>query len=367
MKVIEKTKRALYECRFQLLFILGISVTILLFQLFKTNRQVMNFIADYITSPIKRCGAAICDIVPFSVSEWVIYGLIAAVIIFIVLLIKAIKRSRGNRVLTACKRLLCFGCAVLLFYDGFVYLWGVNYYTDSFQDKSGIYAQAVEQEQLIKVTELFAKGLNAAAEGVVRAENGVYSEPTKEIIAQSKGVFKNIYDEFPFLQGDDVTPKPFVFSELLSLLETTGFFFPWLGESNFNSHSPKAAYPATIAHELAHQRGIASEQEANFVAILACIESEHAAYRYSGYMLGYVYLNNALYSANYSEWERIFSSLSASVRADMTFANEYWAKYETPISQVADAVSDSRLKNYGQELGIKSYGAVTDLLVAYFK
>ena len=47
---------------------------------------------------------------------------------------------------------------------------------------------------------------------------------------------------------------------------------------------------ATVAHELAHQRGIASEQECNFLGVLASTTSGNPAYVYAGWLSGYIYL-----------------------------------------------------------------------------
>ena len=56
----------------------------------------------------------------------------------------------------------------------------------------------------------------------------------------------------------------------MSALDFTGIYCPYTGESNVNVDSPACLLPSTAAHELAHQRSIALEQECNFLAILAC-------------------------------------------------------------------------------------------------
>lgn len=81
----------------------------------------------------------------------------------------------------------------------------------------------------------------------------------------------------------------------MSYLDFSGFYFPFTGEANLNDESPACYLPANICHELAHQQGIATEQECNFVGILAAITAESPAYQYSGYLMGYVHLANALY------------------------------------------------------------------------
>ncbi|MFR6394940.1 MAG: DUF3810 family protein [Oscillospiraceae bacterium] len=46
-------------------------------------------------------------------------------------------------------------CAVLTVYAGFSLLWGVNYYAESFQQQSGVYARESTPEELAQVTEYF--------------------------------------------------------------------------------------------------------------------------------------------------------------------------------------------------------------------
>ena len=47
---------------------------------------------------------------------------------------------------------------------------------------------------------------------------------------------------------------------------------------------------------MAHQRGIAREDEANFIAFLVCMASDDPYIRYSGYLEVYEYVASSLYS-----------------------------------------------------------------------
>lgn len=353
-------RKSLRESRWQLFYLGMVGLWLLLFQLLKGVRPVMNWLARWITGPVKRLGAWLTDWVPTSLSEIGIGLLILLGIAAVVWVI------RGSAKGTLIQRAMGVLCGALTFYGGYVYLWGVNYYTDTFQELSGIYAQPPTVEQLHRTAQLFAEELNAAGAEIQRDEQGLYAEDMARVLADSQGLYNTVTEEFPFLAGPDVQPKPLICSELLSWLNTTGFFCPWLGESNFNNHSPACDRPATIAHELAHQRGIASEQEANFIAVLVSTRSESPAYRYSGWLLGYTYLNNALLQANPALWKEVYSSLSPEVLADLDYIRSYWAAHDTAVGDAADAITDQRLKNYGQELGQRSYGAVVDLLVVYY-
>ena len=79
----------------------------------------------------------------------------------------------------------------------------------------------------------------------------------------------------------------------MSAMNFTGVYFAFTGESNINVDAPACLIPSTIAHELSHQRGIASEQECNFLAVLASTTSGDPVYEYSGWLMGYIHLGNA--------------------------------------------------------------------------
>ena len=134
-----------------------------------------------------------------------------------------------------------------------------------------------------------------------------------------------------------------------------------------NVDSPACLLPSTVAHELAHQRGVASEQECNFLAILASTTCGDPVYAYSGWLLGYIHLNNALYRADRELWREAWNRLPETVRADLAANSAYWAPYQEQVtSQAAQQVYDSFLKSYGEEQGIQSYGTVVDLLVVWY-
>ena len=203
---------------------------------------------------------------------------------------------------------------------------------------------------------------------VPRDEDGCFAAPRGEIFERSTEVYAALYDEFPFLRlaGGERRPKAFRCSDALSAIGFTGFFFPFTGEANLNVDSPAAWLPSTICHELAHLRGVASEQECNFIAILAATRSDDPAYRYSGWLLGYIYLANALYRYAPDRWQAIRETLTESVVADIRANNAYWAQFEGPVSTAWDRVYDSFLKGYGDADGVQSYGTVVDLLLAYY-
>ena len=70
-----------------------------------------------------------------------------------------------------------------------------------------------------------------------------------------------------------------------------------------NVDCPACLIPETIAHEMAHQRMVASELEANFVGIAACVTCGDTVFQYSGYLAGLIQLCNALYPVAPDLWD----------------------------------------------------------------
>ena len=68
-------------------------------------------------------------------------------------------------------------------------------------------------------------------------------------------------------------------------------------EANYNNIMNITNKPFTMCHELAHTHGYIYEDEANIIGYLACISSDDAFFRYSGYLGLLNYVNNDYYKA----------------------------------------------------------------------
>ena len=338
------------------------------FWLCRGQRAWMNALAEQVTTPLRRAIGRLCYRVDFSVAELLCILLAAAAAGYLVWSVIAVVRAKGRRGHRAYSAVLGALCGAVTIYAGFCLLWGVDYYTDSFQDKSGIYAQPVAREDLLAVTEYFADRLAETADLVARDEKGLFAVPRGEILAGSVRAYDAVEKQFPFLAFDDPGVKPVRLSRVMSALDFTGVYCPFTGESNLNVDSPACLLAATAAHELAHQRSVSSEQECNFLAILASTTCSSDVYAYSGWLLGYIYLGNALYRADPEAYAAISGSLPETVRTDLRDNSAYWAQFQDTAGQkVSNTVYDNFLKSYGEEQGLQSYGTVVDMLVVYYR
>lgn len=339
------------------------------FQVLKKNRQAMNWFIQNVTTPFKHGVSWLCDFIPIGVGELIWTLAIAAVLIFLIRTVWLLVFGE-EKLLRLARRTIALIAAAVLIYAGYTLLWGVNYYGDDFSAKSGIETRGASTEELATLNAAFVQELNKLAGEVERDENGVFCEDLDAIFASTEGLYDGVGIEFPFLAAPERTAKRMLMSRLMSRLDFTGFFFPFTAEILLNDDAPACLVPATILHEMAHQRNIAGEDECNFVAVIAGLRCDNVVYQYSAALLGYIHLGNALYSVSPQTYYDIRAGLDSRVNADLAANNAYWDQFDTKLDQAIETMSttvyEGFLQSYGQEDGMKSYGKCVDLLVAYY-
>ena len=146
----------------------------------------------------------------------------------------------------------------------------------------------------------------------------------------------------------------------------TGVYFPFTGEANVNIAIPDLLLPATTLHEMAHQRGIAPEDEANFLAFAVGRLHPDIDFQYSSTVLALIHAMNALNAQDAELATTLRSQYSEAVNRDLAAYRQFWKTYEGKTNEVADRVNDTYLKSNRQEEGIRSYGKMVDLLLGYY-
>ena len=346
-------------------WLLACGAVLAAFLLLHGNRAAMNTLVFDVTLPLEQFLGRACAALPFSVAE--LLYVLAAVTAVVLLVRMARYLYRARKKGRAAYRCVLFSLDLFLtLYAAFCLLWGANYYADDFCDMTDLTPEPVAYDDLVRVTQYFADGLGEASAHVARDADGLFTADRAEILAYADRVYDCLYDEFPLLNMPDQQPKGIFFSKIMSAMNFTGFYFPFTGESNVNMDSPAMLLASTCAHELSHQRGIASEQQSNFLAVLACTRCDDANYNYAGWMLGYIHLSNALYRADPEAWQAVRGSLPEEVLLDLRANSAYWSRYKGLTATVTQSLNDKMIKSYGDALGTQSYGAVVDLLVKYY-
>ena len=336
-----------------------------LFSLLKGNRGVMDFWVFRVIAPMEQFLGRIWSVVPCSGMELFIAAFLAGNAVWLVRAVVLTIRKREGRALI--RRLIALGAVWLWLWCGVCWLWNVAYYAASFTERSGLETEPYSVETLAAVTEYFAQNAAQLSSRVPRDGEGHFVLTPGESFDRGVTVYENLAREFTCLYMKSVRAKPILFSRLQSILGFTGMYFPFTGEANVNIDAPACLIPATVAHEMAHQRMVASELEANFVGIAACTTCNDVVFQYSGYLMGLIQLCNALYPVDPDAWYDIAGRyFTPELSTDWSDNNSYWQALESPVEDAAGDVYDSFLKGNDQELGMRSYGACVDLIVAYY-
>ncbi|MFN2455042.1 MAG: DUF3810 domain-containing protein [Pyrinomonadaceae bacterium] len=160
-------------------------------------------------------------------------------------------------------------------------------------------------------------------------------------------------------------PKPIYFSRVLTRLGISGMFSPFTGEANFNAEQPDCDLPFAIAHEMAHQRGFAREDEASFIAFLVCANSTHPYVRYSGY-LNALYVLGALARVAPERLPIVSRTLGTGARADLLARYAFWTNYQGKLSATSHLINHAYLKANRIKSGRRNYNEVSALIVGYY-
>lgn len=307
---------------------------------------------------------------PFSGSEMLLYILLICAVLWFVRLMRGYRKEvKGNNG-KAPADVLSGGWNLILLVSVLFFLYvancGINYQRNSFSESSGIQAEEYTVEELKEVCQWLTRKVAAYSDTVERGEDGgmVLELPLGENAIAAMG---ELGEEYPELAGYYPKPKKLVNSWILSIQDLSGVYSPFTIEANYNGDMQDYNIPFTACHELSHLRGFMQEQEANFIAFLACSGSEEEAFAYSGYLMGWIHCMNVLYRADYDVWEEVRSQLPPEAEADLRLNSEFWARYDGRIAEVSNRVNDTYLKANGQADGVKSYNRMVDLIVAYYK
>ena len=308
-------------------------------------------------------------IFPFSVTE---LGLYLLIVLFVVSLVRSWRRP-----LKILGRLL-LGASLLFFL--FTVNCGINYYRQPFSALSGLTIQPSSSQELYDLCSWLVEQIQDSVrqlEDQASEENGFSGQTSREPLPsygklleygrQGQLAMRRLGEEFPVLAGFYPAPKPLLLSRILSVQQLCGVYSPFTVEANYNREMPLYNIPHTICHELSHLKGFMREDEANFIGYAACIHSEDLYFRYSGYLMGWVYAGNALAQADPEGFAALRSALPQAALTDLSYNNAYWDAFQGKVAEVSTRVNDTYLKLQDQQDGIQSYGRVVDLMLAYHR
>ena len=340
--------------------------SLILYLIFLISPAFSDFFNRYISSVVRAALAYATRPFPFSFGEFL---LLLSPVFFVGIVAYGIKRyaDTWRDVFIYCGALLSVVALVL---SVFVLGFAPAYRGTTLDEKLGLDRREVSAEELYETALILSEKMDGELDNILyNNASGFsvmpygYGEMNDKLIA----AYGKVCDEHDFVQRLDSKLKPVMLSRLMSYTHITGIYSFFTGEANINVDFPDYTLPYTAAHELSHQRGIAREDEANFMAFLVCSASDDPYVRYSGYINLYEYVLSALYSASPTLYFEAINAASVKVRMEMAAYSTFFQRYsQSTVADVSGAVNDTFLKLHGSSEGVKSYGMVVDLAVAYF-
>ncbi len=327
--------------------------------------------AKHIYKWLSQIISLITGIVPFSIAEILMIAIPIAVLILLIRFMAKVflnKEGRSERIIKGILNLFCV-LSVALFL--FTILGGINYYRYSFSEYSNLEIQDSSVEELYALTQSLTDTANALRAQIPETdESGVFqlSMTQNELEKMAVKAYQVTAEDYPILSGYYGVPKPVLLSKQMSQTEIEGIFIPYTMEANVNIDIPDYNIPAAMLHEMAHQRGFMREDEANYIAYIVGMESDHVEFQYSSTMLALVTAGNALYDQDPDLYFDIVGQYSEGVKKDLRANSDYWSQFDNQtVSAISNKINDTYLKVNNQTDGVKSYGRMLDLLLAKYK
>lgn len=296
----------------------------------------------------------------FSAGETFTCLLLAAVLGFVGRLCFLLISHPGDRsrlVRAATVKIVWFTAFILW---TFLFTFGFNYQRPLLYELLGFEQRRASALELEALSEEIVRGVNnnyleAHAEG--RTTTG-----RDEILALLTESYETTAELSWLPRGDFTSPKPAYFSGLLTRLGIAGFYFPFTGEPHYNADAPDFQLPFSAAHEMAHQRGVARESEANFVAYLVCVNSRDPFVRYSGYRNGLGVLSE-LSRLEPEKAKSLAQRLGPGYAEDSRRAALFWAKAAGRAGALSRRINDLYLRANRVKAGVEDYRGSTALII----
>jgi hypothetical protein len=244
----------------------------------------------------------------------------------------------------------------------FLFAFGLNYQRPLLFELLGYEQRRAEPVELEALGRLLVDSVN---QSYAESHAGDRPKPGSDEIVKVLNESYDTLKEFRLLpRGELAPPKPVYASEVLTRLGISGVYFPFTAEPNYNADVPDFQLPFSIAHEMAHQRGVARESEANFVAYVVCVSSRDPFVRYSGYRNGLGVLSE-LYKVEPGKARELARQLGAGYREDSRRAALFWSKASGPAGALSHRVNDLYLRANRVKAGAADYSNSTTLIIAY--
>jgi Protein of unknown function (DUF3810) len=335
-------------------------VQVILFSVISNNTDwVENTYISNIFGPITRVLRFITAPIPFSIGLVFIYFLIALIIYSIIQFFRKFKKNN----LLFINKLINLTAYISIIYTIYFMFWGFAYHRQPIAKTLSLNTENITYSELLSLTDTLIKLSNETRKTISSTE--AQGMEIQQYFSQAKLGFDQIAITNKIFKYENTSIKFATIKPILSTLNTSGIYSFWSGEANINAINPAFVAPYTICHEMAHQIGFASEEEANFVSYLACINNPNKIFKYSAYSQLIKYSLRAVFNKDSNDYNKLIINILPENKADYQFANKQWEPYNfEAVNKITGYIYDLFLKANNQDQGLESYGQVVELMIA---
>ena len=330
----------------------------------KRSPGFANMIHNTVGAGIRAVMSTVTSWIPFSIAEVLL--ILSPVLVFLICFVMVRRLHRS--LIDGIRYFVGFLSVMSLVFTVLVFGYNASFYGDSVEEKVGIERENLSKEQLYETAVLLIDAIREDIPYITYPENS-YSEMSFSYAQMNEKLneaYQTLCEKYSSFQSLYANTKPVMLSEPWTYTHISGVYTFFTGEANVNVNYPDFIVVSSAAHEMAHQRGVGKEDEANFVAFLVCSLSDDPYVRYSGYadVLNDVLIQ--LSSADATLYRRAYEYMPQELREEYIAYSVFFDKYrENVAATVSTTVNNAYITSHNQPQGVKSYGLVVDLVAAY--
>lgn len=290
----------------------------------------------------------ISSIVPFALGDFLYLLLILFILRSFYLFYKKIRQKRLYKTDRIIIPLQVINFSLIL-YLVFKILWGLNYSRLPIAKQLNISDEKYTTEELVSLGQYFVNRLNTLQH--TKKEN--YN--IQQLRQKAKIAYDNMQQKNAFFTYHTPAVKSVLNSWVVTKIGIEGYYSPLSGEANVNMRLPLTSLPFVTCHEIAHQLGVAREDEANLVGYLVASNSNDPFFQYSA---SYEVFKNIFFEIKIKspeDYEKLYKTINQGTINDLKADRDFWQKYNSDMFAYMDVAFDRFLKLNNQSKGTDSY------------
>lgn len=330
--------------RFSLLFALSALVYVIGFNSYWVEHFYSQGLYRF-TAIIQRF---ISGLVPFALGDFLYLFLILFILRSLYIFYKKLRQKQLNKTdrINIPLQIINF---FLILYLAFKILWGLNYARQPIASQLHIADEKYTTPQLVALGQFFINRLNSLQQ--VKKENYTIGQ----LREKAKATYDHMQQKNAFFKYTSPSLKPVLNSWVITKIGIEGYYSPLSGEANVNMRLPKTSLPFVSCHEIAHQLGVAREDEANLVGYLVASNSKDQFFQYSAF---YEVFKNIFFEIKIKspeDYEKLYKTINPVTINDLKADRAFWQKYNSNMFAYMDVAFDRFLKLNNQSKGTESY------------